>query len=99
MNIKIDLDVINNIILSYNRLSEHQKRVYGVLLGTKNLDTYHVTNAIYGFIFEEKKLEEKNEDNTNENNKEEKKEYKNNKNKYYKEKQTFNKISDEMTNN
>ena len=99
MNIKIDLDVINNIILSYNRLSEHQKRVYGVLLGTKNLETYHGTNAIYGFIFEEKKLEEKNEDNTNENNKEEKKEDKNNKNKYYKEKQTFNKISDEMTNN
>ena len=55
MNIKIDIDVINNILLSYNRLTNHQKRVYGVLLGTKNLETYHATNALYGFIFEEKK--------------------------------------------
>ena len=60
MNIKIDIDVINNILLSYNRLSKHQKRVYGVLLGTKNLETYHATNALYGFIFEEKNKEEKN---------------------------------------
>ena len=112
MNIKIDIDVINNILLSYNRLSNHQKRVYGVLLGTKNLETYHATNALYGFIFEEKKseedknTEEKNNDDkkTNENNNEEKNEDKNkedkkNKDKNYKEKQKFNKISDEMTNN
>ena len=112
MNIKIDIDVINNILLSYNRLSNHQKRVYGVLLGTKNLETYHATNALYGFIFEEKKseedknIEEKNNDDkkTNENNNEEKNEDKNkedkkNKDKNYKEKQKFNKISDEMTNN
>ena len=112
MNIKIDIDVINNILLSYNRLTNHQKRVYGVLLGTKNLETYHATNALYGFIFEEKKseedknIEEKNNDDkkTNENNNEEKNEDKNkedkkNKDKNYKEKQKFNKISDEMTNN
>ena len=110
MNIKIDIDVINNILLSYNRLTNHQKRVYGVLLGTKNLETYHATNALYGFIFEEKKseedknIEEKNNDDkkTNENNNEEKNEDKNKedkKNKNYKEKQKFNKISDEMTNN
>ena len=110
MNIKIDIDVINNILLSYNRLTNHQKRVYGVLLGTKNLETYHATNALYGFIFEEKKseedknTEEKNNDDkkTNENNNEEKNEDKikeDKKNKNYKEKQKFNKISDEMTNN
>jgi hypothetical protein len=110
MNIKIDIDVINNILLSYNRLTNHQKRVYGVLLGTKNLETYHATNALYGFIFEEKKseedknIEEKNNDDkkTNENNNEEKNEDKikeDKKNKNYKEKQKFNKISDEMTNN
>ena len=55
MSIKIDIDVINNILTSYNRANTNQTRVYGIVLGTQKDDTYHITNAIYGYIFEEGK--------------------------------------------
>ena len=55
MSIKIDIDVVNNILTSYNRANTNQTRVYGIVLGTQKNDTYHITNAIYGYIFEEGK--------------------------------------------
>ena len=52
MSVKIEPEVINNIIDSYNSISDKQTRTYGILLGTKKGEIYHITNAIYGFIFE-----------------------------------------------
>ena len=58
MSVKIEPEVINNIIDSYNSISDKQTRTYGILLGTKKGEIYHITNAIYGFIFETGKNED-----------------------------------------
>jgi len=68
----IDIEVVNGIIKAYNR-TKNQTRIFGIVLGTKNGRTYHISDVIYGFIFEEgenKKTHKKeyirlNEDNLN----------------------------------
>lgn len=59
MSIKIDIDVVNNILTSYNRANTNQTRVYGIVIGTQKNNEYHITNAIYGYIFEEGKEKDK----------------------------------------
>ena len=48
----IDLEVINGIIKAYNR-TKNQTRIFGIILGTKKDTIYHISDIIYGFIFEE----------------------------------------------
>ena len=68
----IDIEVINGIINAYNR-AKNQTRIFGMILGTKKNNIYHIYDIIYGFIFEEgedKKTHKKdyvrlNEDNLN----------------------------------
>ena len=48
----IDIEVVNGIIKAYNR-TKNQTRIFGIVLGTKNGNTYHISDVIYGFIFEE----------------------------------------------
>ena len=48
----IDIEVINGIIKAYNR-TKNQTRIFGIILGTKKDTIYHITDIIYGFIFEE----------------------------------------------
>jgi len=48
----IDIEVVNGIIKAYNR-TKNQTRIFGIVLGTKNGRTYHISDVIYGFIFEE----------------------------------------------
>ena len=52
-SVLIDIDVVDNILTSYHRAIKNQTRVYGIIFGTKNKTEYKVTNAIYGYIFEE----------------------------------------------
>jgi hypothetical protein len=55
MNVKIDIDITENIMKAYARRNRDQLRVYGILLGTaEGRDCYHVQNCIYGFIYESK---------------------------------------------
>jgi hypothetical protein len=55
MNVKIDIDITENILKAYARRNRDQLRVYGILLGTpQGRDCYHVQNCIYGFIYESK---------------------------------------------
>ena len=70
--VKIDIEVVNGIINAYNR-SKNQTRIFGIILGTKKNNIYHICDVLYGFIFEEgedKKTQKKtyvrlNEDNLN----------------------------------
>ena len=55
MSVKIEVDVLNQIISFFNRVNSNQTRVYGIVLGTQNKDVYHITHAIHGFINEEGK--------------------------------------------
>jgi len=48
----IDIEVVNGIIKAYNR-TKNQTRIFGIVLGTKNGNIYHISDVIYGFIFEE----------------------------------------------
>ncbi len=48
----IDIEVINGIIKAYNR-TKNQTRIFGIILGTKKDTIYHISDIIYGFIFEE----------------------------------------------
>ena len=59
MSVKIEADVITNIINSYNSSSNKQTRTYGIIFGTKNGEKYHISKAIYGFIFEDGKKDNK----------------------------------------
>ncbi len=55
MNVKIDIDIAENILKAYARRNRDQLRVYGILLGTmEGKDSYHVQNCIFGFIYESK---------------------------------------------
>jgi hypothetical protein len=59
MNVKIDLDVAENILRAYARRGRDQIRVYGLLLGSLGADnTVHVKSCINGFIYESKETEE-----------------------------------------
>ena len=47
----IDIRVINGIINAYTT-SDNKSRVYGLILGTQKDNIYHITDVIYGYIFE-----------------------------------------------
>ena len=49
----IDVEVIKGIINSYTRADKNQSRIYGIILGTKKDTLYHITDVIYGYIFED----------------------------------------------
>lgn len=55
----IDIEIIKGIINSYSRADKNQTRIYGMILGTKKDNLYHVTEAIYGYIFEDKESSDK----------------------------------------
>ena len=58
MNVKIDIDIAENILKAYARRSRDQIRVYGILLGTiEGKDTVRVQNCVYGFIYESKETD------------------------------------------
>jgi hypothetical protein len=66
MNVKIDIDIAENILKSYSRRGRDQIRVYGILLGTvENGETYHVKSCIYGYIYESKENDEGENNNYN----------------------------------
>ena len=48
----IDIEVLNGIIKAYNR-TKNQTRIFGIILGSKKDNIYHISDIIYGFIFEE----------------------------------------------
>ena len=52
--VNVDINVIRGILSSYHRANENQTRIYGLILGSKRNNIYHITDAIYGFIFEGK---------------------------------------------
>lgn len=55
MNVKIDIDIAENILKAYARRTRDQIRVYGILLGTiEGKDTIRVQDCIYGYIYESK---------------------------------------------
>ncbi len=59
MNVKIDLDVAENILKAYARRGRDQIRVYGILLGTvSGQGAVHVHSCINGFIYESKETED-----------------------------------------
>ena len=59
MSVKIESEVINNIINSYNSTSNKQTRTYGLIFGTKTGENYYISQALYGFIFEDGKKDNK----------------------------------------
>ena len=55
MIVKIDNDIIQNILNSFNRRDRNQCRIYGILLGNiEGQNIYHVKNCIFGYIYETK---------------------------------------------
>ena len=54
----IDIEVINGIINTYNR-SSGQTRIFGLILGTQKNHIYYISDAIYGYIFENTSNDEK----------------------------------------
>ena len=55
MNVKIDLDIAQNILKTYARRDKNQNRIYGILLGNEvGVNTFHVKNCIFGYIYESK---------------------------------------------
>ena len=48
----VDINVIRGIISTYHRANKTQSRIYGIILGSKKNNIYHIIDAIYGFIFE-----------------------------------------------
>ena len=55
----VDINVINGIISAYRRADQDQSRIYGIILGSKKENIYHITDVIYGFIFETENREKK----------------------------------------
>ena len=55
----VDIKVINGIISTYRRADQDQSRIYGIILGSKKENIYHITDVIYGFIFETENREKK----------------------------------------
>lgn len=55
MYVKIDSEIIENILKAYARRKREQIRVYGLLLGTlEGKDIFYVKNCIFGYIYESK---------------------------------------------
>lgn len=50
--ILVDIEVIRGILNAYKRADKNQSRIYGIILGNQKDNIYHVTDAIYGYIFE-----------------------------------------------
>lgn len=48
----IDVEVIKGILNSYQRADKNQSRIYGIILGNQKDNIFHITDAIYGYIFE-----------------------------------------------
>ena len=48
----VDTNVIQGILSAYHRADKAQSRIYGIILGSKKNNIYHIKEAIYGFIFE-----------------------------------------------
>ena len=48
----VDTNVIQGILSAYHRADKAQSRIYGIILGSKKNNIYHITDTIYGFIFE-----------------------------------------------
>ena len=66
----IDIEVVNKIIKAYNR-TKNQSRIFGIILGSQKDKIFHITDIIYGFIFEEgeeQKTQKKNYVRINEDN-------------------------------
>ena len=49
----VDVEVIKGILNAYTRADKNQSRIYGIILGTKKDNIYHITDVIYGYIFED----------------------------------------------
>lgn len=49
----VDIEVVKGILNAYKRAGKTQSRIYGIILGNKKDNIYHVTDAIYGYIFED----------------------------------------------
>lgn len=49
----VDIEVIKGILNAYKRAGKTQSRIYGLILGNKKDNIYHITDAIYGYIFED----------------------------------------------
>lgn len=53
MNVKIDLEIAQNILKTYARRNKNQNRIYGILLGSEEgNNNFHVKNCIFGYIYE-----------------------------------------------
>ena len=51
--ILVDIEVVKGILNAYRRADKNQSRIYGIILGNQKDNIYHVTDAIYGYIFED----------------------------------------------
>ncbi len=51
--ILVYIEVVKGILNAYRRADKNQSRIYGIILGTQKDNIYHVTDAIYGYIFED----------------------------------------------
>ena len=51
--VQIDIEVIKGILNAYKRADKNQSRIYGIILGNQKDNIYHITDAIYGYIFED----------------------------------------------
>lgn len=53
MYVKIDTDILENILKAHARRQRHQVRIYGIILGTmEGNDSYHIKNCIFSYIYE-----------------------------------------------
>ena len=48
----IDIEVIKGILDAYRRADKNQSRIYGIILGSQKDNIFHITDTIYGYIFE-----------------------------------------------
>lgn len=52
MNVRINIDVVENMLKLHHRRGEKQKCVFALILGTiSDLTTYNVTDCLYRFIY------------------------------------------------
>ena len=49
----VDIEVIKGILNAYRRADKNQSRIYGIILGNKKGNIYHMTDVISGHIFED----------------------------------------------
>ena len=48
----VNIDVVQGILSAYRRADSVQSRIYGILLGSKKNNIYHIKDAVYGYIFQ-----------------------------------------------